>query len=161
MRFSSFIILPTVAIIVFTEPSKAQPQSLTTTNNNHDAASESSSSISLDLFNRIMATEVRTEFDLSNLMVEEVNEMWNQAILHQWAVAEEREEFAAVNDQRRSILGLLPPGLSPFLVCDMTYGKTGDACKRTVEEALGSKHLMVSKQPNYAQRHFSFMRTRT
>jgi hypothetical protein len=158
MRFSSFIILPTVAI-VFTEPSKAQPQSLATTNNNHDASE--SSSISLDLFNKIMATEVRTEFDLSNQMVEEVNELWNQAILNQWVVAEEREEFAAVNDQRRSILGLLPPGLSPFLVCDMTYGKTGDACKRTVEEALGSKHLMVSKQPNYAQRHLSFMRTRT
>jgi hypothetical protein len=150
MRVSSFI-LPVTVVAIFTKPSTAQPQSLnsTITTNLHDATASSASSysfISLNLFNQIMATEVRTEVDL--MAQEEANEMWNAAILHQWTVAEEREELAAVNNDqdRRATLGLLPPGTSPFLVCDLTYGKSGDACKQTVEEALGgSEHqLMVS-----------------
>jgi hypothetical protein len=147
MRLFSLILFIAV-VSIFTKPSQAQPHILNvTTTNYHDTAASDESSlsfISLDLFNNIMATEVRTEFDL--MAQEEANAMWNQAILDEWAVAEEREELAAVQDARRAILGLLPPGTSPFLVCDLTYGKSGDASKRTVERALGSKQLTVSRK---------------
>ena len=106
------------------------------------------SGISLELFNQVMATEVRTEFGLSNNVHDDAaaEAMWTDAILYEWDVVEEREEDAA-NDVRRSTVGLVPPGLSPFLVCDTTYGKSGDACVESVAEALGSdSNLMVSKK---------------
>jgi hypothetical protein len=162
MRFSSFnTFLTAVAILFMAKPCQAQPQSLDTATNLSVLVP---STISLDLFNQILATQVINEFDLlSNEndigTLEEANAMWNAAILHQWTVAEERQELAATLDQRRGIVGLVPPGQSPFLVCDLTKGRTGDACQQTVEDALGTDQLMVSSNSSsrYAQLNVTFV----
>jgi hypothetical protein len=99
--------------------------------------------LSLDQINRIMLTEVTEEFGgQRRLTEEESNSLWNKAMEYEWLVAEEREAIAHSNG-RRTQEGEAG-GSSPFVVCDMHFGKTGESCKETVETSLGV-NLIVSE----------------
>jgi len=98
--------------------------------------------ISLDQVNKIMFTEVHEEFGVRRLSRDESNNLWKTATAYEWTLAEEREENAHL-DHRRAKKGT-SEGLSPFLVCDMRYGETGEACKQNVQDALATVDLIVS-----------------
>jgi hypothetical protein len=99
--------------------------------------------LSLDQINKIMLTEVTEEFGgQRRLTEEESNSLWNKAMEYEWLAAEEREAIVHSNG-RRTQDGELG-GSSPFVVCDMHFGKTGESCKETVETSLGV-HLIVSE----------------
>jgi hypothetical protein len=99
--------------------------------------------ISLEQFNKVMLTEAIEEFGARRLSQQESNNLWRSAMDYEWSIAEERENWAHL-DTRRATRGLAQ-GLTPFLVCDMNYNKTGEACMATVMEHLGTEHLIVSR----------------
>jgi hypothetical protein len=100
--------------------------------------------LSLDQINKIMLTEVTEEFGgQRRLTKEESNSLWNKAMEYEWLVAEDREAKGHPNGRRTQDDGEAG-GSSPFVVCDMHFGKTGESCKDTVEVSLGV-HLIVSE----------------
>lgn len=99
--------------------------------------------LSLDQINKIMLSEVAEEFGgQRRLTEEESNRLWNKAMEYEWLVAEDREAKAHPNGRRTQ--DGAEGGSSPFVVCDMHFGKTGESCKATVEASLGV-HLIVSE----------------
>jgi hypothetical protein len=101
--------------------------------------------LSLDQINKIMLTEITEEFGGQRRLTEkESNNLWSKAIEYEWLVAEEREEKAHPRGRRTQDGGGEAGGSSPFVVCDMHFGKTGESCKATVEVSLGI-HLIVSE----------------
>jgi hypothetical protein len=68
--------------------------------------------------------------------------LWGKAMEYEWLVVEEREAKAHTSGRRTQ--DGEAGGSSPFVVCDMHFGKTGESCKKTVEVSLGL-HLIVSE----------------
>jgi hypothetical protein len=100
--------------------------------------------LSLDQINKIMLTEITEEFGGQRRLTEkESNILWSKAMEYEWLVAEEREANAHDPNGRRTQDGEAG-GSSPFVVCDMHFGKTGESCKETVQVSLGI-HLIVSE----------------
>lgn len=108
--------------------------------------------LSLEQVKRIMLTEVNEEFGERRLTNADSEALWSNAVKYEWSLAEEREEKAQ-QEGRRTQEGTLQLGASPFVVCDMHFGKTGESCKATVESYLGS-HLIVSPS-RFTRHHFA------
>jgi hypothetical protein len=102
--------------------------------------------LSLDQINKIMLTEITEEFGgQRRLTEEESNSLWSKAMEYEWLVAEEREAKAYTSGRRaQDAQEGEAGGSSPFVVCDMHFGKTGESCKETVALSLGL-HLIVSE----------------
>jgi hypothetical protein len=99
--------------------------------------------LSLYQINKIMLTEITEEFGGQRRLTEkESKKLWSKAMEYEWLVAEERETMAHPNGRRTQ--DREAGGSSPFVVCDMHFGKTGENCKETVEGYLGI-HLIVSE----------------
>jgi hypothetical protein len=100
--------------------------------------------LSLDQINKIMLTEVKEEFGGGRrLSKKESNSLWEKTMAYEWRAAEEREAKARQGGRRTQDGDA--QGSSPFIVCDMHFGKTGESCKETVEASLGV-HLIVSER---------------
>jgi hypothetical protein len=104
---------------------------------------ESFRNLSLNQINKIMLTEITEEFGGQRRLTEEKsNTLWGKAMEYEWLVVEEREAKAHTSGRRTQ--DGEAGGSSPFVVCDMHFGKTGESCKKTVEVSLGL-HLIVSE----------------
>jgi hypothetical protein len=99
-------------------------------------------SLSLDHIKKIMLTEVNEEFGERRLTKAQSDTLWNEAVDYEWLIAQDREEKMH-HEERRTQDGI-SQGSSPFVVCDMNFGKSGESCKETVESHLGAQ-LIVSQ----------------
>lgn len=100
--------------------------------------------ITLDQFNKMLMTEVIDEFGTRRLSADDSAKLWKDAISYELALTKEREANAQ-EDHRRLKRGLVQ-GLSPFLICDLRYGETGEACKNYIVDTIGTDALVVSKK---------------
>jgi hypothetical protein len=99
--------------------------------------------LSLDQINKIMLTEAIKEVWRSETSGGgRSKSLWSKAIEYEWLVVEEREAKDHISGRRTQ--DGEADGSSPFVVCDMHFGITGESCKETVEVALGL-HLIVSE----------------
>ena len=84
-------------------------------------------------FNSVLSSEIDEYFGTRHLASAEYNEMWFNAINYEWR---------RLKEQRR-LNGGSSDGLSPYLVCDIDYGKLGAECHELVKEHFGEDLVTV------------------
>lgn len=88
----------------------------------------SAAQIPLERFQAMLQTEVTHEFSVQSHSRHLQQDLWDAALKHEFNVAAEREA--------------LENAPSPFLVCDFTFGKTGDLCQADIAAQLGTDDLL-------------------
>ena len=84
-------------------------------------------------FNSVLSSEIDEHFGTRHLASIEYTEMWFNAIDYEWG---------RLNEQRR-LNGGASDGLSPYLICDIDYGKLGAECHELVKEHFGEDLVTV------------------
>ena len=84
-------------------------------------------------FNSVLSSEIDEHFGTRHLASTEYTEMWFNAIDYEWG---------RLNEQRR-LDGDSADGLSPYLVCDVDYGKLGAECHELVRKHFGEDLVTV------------------
>ena len=88
----------------------------------------SAAPISLDRFQAMLQTEVTHEFPVHPHSRYLQENSWDAALQHEFSVVAEREALEHTP--------------SPFLVCDFTYGKTGNLCQADIAAQLKTDYLL-------------------
>lgn len=99
--------------------------------------------LSIEDVNSLLVTEAHNINGENRLLKEESSEkFWNAAVDDEWSRARELERSAkdSVGALRRTTVA---NGTSPYVVCDVEPGKSGERCRSTVEDHFGP-NLVVS-----------------
>mmetsp|Transcript_38662 Transcript_38662/g.42786 ORF Transcript_38662/g.42786 Transcript_38662/m.42786 type:complete len:1176 (-) Transcript_38662:157-3684(-) len=90
-------------------------------------------------FQSILTSEANEAFGTRHLSIDESNELWSNAVDYEW------EKLERNKNERRRLLGQTTSEeeLSPYLVCDIEYGKLGEECHLIVEEHFGAEMVTI------------------
>lgn len=84
-------------------------------------------------FASVLTSEVDAHFGTRHLSSEESNDMWKNAVDYEWG--------RRLSETRRLTTG--ESSLSPYLVCDVDYGKLGTECHELVKQHFGEGMFTV------------------
>ena len=104
--------------------------------------------LSIDDVNKLLFTEVNTEYGKHRLLSTESHDFWTASIDYEWSRARNAEDDALkkVGALRRAeAVG----GKFPYLVCDSEPGKSGESCRLSVTEHFGDE-VVVSNLIGFA-----------
>jgi len=84
-------------------------------------------------FQSVLTSEANEAFGTRHLSIHESNELWLNAVDYEWEKLENGRRLGKTSSE----------DLSPYLVCDIEYGKLGEECHLIVEEHFGSDMVTI------------------